>query len=94
MLAKGIALYALPYIVGAIGSVAVSPLVLHEPGPAVQIVDRSLKSDRLPVHQQVLPSHRQREIECKYLPATVVLGRCFASNERPEGGALKEARLS
>lgn len=89
MFVKSVLFYSLPYVVGAVSSAAISPLVFYKPASPVVIVNRSLKSDRLPIHQTISPMkrmetpgylERDREIETCKRPSAEVLGRCFAED--------------
>lgn len=92
MIIKNHVLYSLPYVVGAISSVAMVPFIFYDGTPPSVIVNRSLKSDKLPIHHTISPARRieqpvhiepNREIKtkCGY-PAPSVDGRCFAKGER------------
>ena len=83
---KNVILYSLPYVVG----VASFLVAAHEVAPSLtlsdtstrsaiifdQVVNRSLKSDRLPIKQAV-PQANIIKNDCNKPPIDVV-GRCFA----------------
>ena len=87
---KNVTLYSLPYVVG----VASFLVAAHEVAPSLtlsdtsttsaiifhQVVNRSLKSDRLPIKQAVPQANmpnRKIKNDCNKPPIDVI-GRCFA----------------